>query len=149
VEVSGRSYLKTEFFLPAQHPCPDNYQEALEAFQRRGSGSSNGTGEEQQQQQQQRQQQQQDGAAAAPTAVEESAAAAAPSTAGPAGLLPIGVTTYTQLFSDAELRAIEEASGKDHCCLLPAACCLPPAVDVLLWLAILLLAGNMHPAFWP
>lgn len=91
VEVAGRRYTQTRFFLRAEE-CPDNYHSVVAAVQHQAAGSSGSP------------------------AAGEAEGAGGGSAAGdgtPAGLLPIGVTTYTQLFSDAELAAIEHAAGAE------------------------------------
>ena len=109
VEVLGRSYVRTEYFIRAAE-CPEDYHSVLAAYEAGGHGHRAGAAAATM------------AAAGQAAAAEEhqgqqgtvgsAAAAAASSMAAPAGLLPIGVTCYTQLFSGAELQAIEEGSGK-------------------------------------
>lgn len=85
LEVAGRRYTRTRFYLRAEE-CPDNYHEVLAACQQRPGGDGCSLPSQQE----------------AEWATGDDA---------PPGLLPIGVTTYTQLFSDAELAGIEAAAG--------------------------------------
>lgn len=116
VEVAGRRYARTRYFLRADE-CPNNYREALAACRRGGSdagsaasGAGTNCAAEPADGQQRGVQEVEAGRTAATGAVavaeEEADDAAKP------GLLPIGITTFTQLFSNAELAAIEEASGE-------------------------------------
>lgn len=91
VEVAGRRYTQTRYFLRAEE-CPDNYHSVVAASHKQPAGGRGGP------------------------AAQEAEGTGDGSAAGdgaPAGLLPIGVTTYTQLFSDAELAAIELAAGAE------------------------------------
>ncbi|KAI3425137.1 hypothetical protein D9Q98_008908 [Chlorella vulgaris] len=99
--VAGRQYLRAEYYLRAQD-CPVDYHAVLAACKQPGS-SVNAS---------------QQGTSPRPLHVSEAQREAVPlhSSVGstPAGLLPIGVTTYTQLFSNEELAAIEaESDGVD------------------------------------
>ena len=85
LEVAGRRYTRTRFYLRAEE-CPDNYHEVLAACQQQPAGDGR-------------------------SLLSQQEAERAAGNDAPAGLLPIGVTTYTQLFSDAELAAIEAAAG--------------------------------------
>lgn len=170
VEVAGRRYLKTEYFLRAGE-CPSNYREVAAAWEAKaagagsaaagnsgglagatggtggtasagsnlvgsgagtsgpagagnatsaaavtasvdisGAGNGSGSGAAQAAAGEAG-----DAPSQAPTGpadpVLRTAAAAAPPPLAE-GLLPIGVATYTKLFSDAELAAIEAASGE-------------------------------------
>ena len=93
VEAAGRRYTRTHFYLRAE-ACPDNYHSVLAACRKQPvggnvavSGSPSG--------------QQADADEGGKAEGDEI----------PPGLLAIGVTTYTGLFSDAELAAIEAAAG--------------------------------------
>ena len=107
VKVLDRSYVRTEYFIRAAE-CPEDYHSVLAAYKagghrhRAGAVAAAGqaaTADEQQQQQQ--------GTVGSASALTPSIARAAP-----AGLLPIGVTCYSQLFTGAELQSIEAGSGK-------------------------------------
>jgi hypothetical protein len=103
--VAGRQYLRTEFYLRAQD-CPVDYHAVLAACKQPGSNVNVS----------------QQGTSPRPLHVSEAQREAVPlhsSGSAPAGLLPIGVTTYTQLFSNEELAAIEAESG-GHCKIYPS-----------------------------
>lgn len=120
VEAAGRQHLRTEYFIRADE-APENYREATAGGQaacQRGSCAGSG------------------GAADSTVgrqagdselaAAEAGASAAGQSPAVPAmlaeGLLPIGVTTYTQLLSDAELARIEAGAGVHRVPFQPDGC---------------------------
>ena len=108
VEVAGRRYTRTRYYLRAEE-CPDNYHAVLAACWRQqgGAGSGDGGG----------------GATDGSGAASEPAAQPADDEVGgaaeeevPPGLLPIGITAYTGLFSSDELAAIEAAAGASLWC---------------------------------
>ena len=108
--MAGRRYTRTRYCIRAEER-PEDFDAAAAAWAARtspaGSGgignssSSSSSGGEAA-----------DGmVTAAGGGAPAPAGGAPPSSSLPAGLLPIGITTYTQLFSEAELAAIEAASG--------------------------------------
>lgn len=119
MEAVGRRYLKTEYFIRACE-APEDYGQVTAAWQganQGGSGNSSGRecenttagaqfGSDQ------------------PKARNEGAAAAGCKLDGPGlpseKLLPVGVTTYTQLLSNAELSSIEAQAGEQAPPHLPA-----------------------------
>lgn len=94
--VPGRRYTRTEYFLRATE-CPAGYQQTRAAAAVRPQGApASGEG--------------------APCSGGGTAAAVqreggCPLPPEEEGLLPIGVTSYAGLFSEAELRGIEEGAG--------------------------------------
>lgn len=106
VEVAGRRYTRTRYFVRAEE-CPDNYHAVLAACREQqgacdvsAGGSANASASTA------------NGHSSGPTAQPAGdGEGGAAGDAAPAGLLPIGVTTYSGLFSNAELAAIEAAAG--------------------------------------
>lgn len=119
VEAGGRRYMRTRYYLRAAE-APPNYPAAPGTAQQAssadaGDGNAGGTSGATASGQQQQQQQQCDSSMdeqALPPAAASAGDASCDAQAVPPGLLPIGVTAYTGLFSNAELAAIEAAAGK-------------------------------------